>query len=510
MTDASALPQIEGDIDAQSARDNQLVPSPCPIASVPTEILCKVFSLACASVDIESTSLHLTPSFGPWIPSTPFIHTLIQVCKYWRETAYAQQELWRHFVVIDPQPPNSGREIDSQEIVVYKRQLQEIANVYGSKLTHLHYHVTWIYSPPYLGPPILLDTVLTYLGDRLVSLRLVGDIQPTFTGTETTYLHAPLLEELCLIVTHCAPKNLSYAFRAPKLKKVHLYNPRTEYLLLSFLPWEQLTHLSFGAPNTRAPYTHYVWPLSDVLSMLQQLFNLEYLHFSNTTLFGVTEDQMMDLQSAPIVIPRLRVLEICDRDVQLLCQNGGSIISAISTPVLETLDIMLVFSYINSPSIATSDLVASLQSFLRAHRGLKRVRVGFCGYWVGSQEGPPRTAILKMSGTRQFFRDYNGLQSGAGGPYTLRGTISSRTAELALRGTTYATDHFIDRFMEGEEIQYGGEADQHTLQVGTSLERGLLPEYKATSMARAIIEDILGGTYGVDDGERAFYKFIPT
>lgn len=509
MSAAPGITLIEGDIDAQSAREDQVVPGlTCPIASIPTEILCKIFSLTCASVDIESTSLHLTPSFGPWIPSTPFIHTLIQVCKYWRETAYAQQELWRHFVVIDPLPPNSGREIDSQEIVIYKRQLQEIANVYGRKLTHLHYHVTWIYSPPFLGPPILLDTVLTYLGDRLVSLRLIGDIQPAFTGTETTYIHAPLLEELCLIGTHYAPKKLSYAFSAPKLKKLHLYNPRNVYLLPPFLPWEQLTHLSFGAPHTRAPSLtirrDYIWYTSDVLSMLQQLLNLEYLHFSNVKLFSDAEDLLDLQQSAPIVIPRLRVLEICDRDVRLLCQGGGSIISAISTPVLETLDIMLVFSNINSPSIATSDLVASLQSFLRAHPGLKRIRVGFCGYWVGSQEGPPRTAILKMSGTRQFFRDYNGLQSGAGGPYTLRGTISSRTAELALRGTTYATDHFIDRFMEGEEIQYGGEADQHTLQVGTSLERGLLPEYKATSMARAIIEDILGGTYGVDDGERAF------
>ncbi|KAF6763770.1 hypothetical protein DFP72DRAFT_482948 [Ephemerocybe angulata] len=460
-----------GDVATESSSD-----LPSYIEALPIELLIQIFEIVCST---DTNFLHLIVAKPKSLP--PQAHTLIHVCRTWREIAMHLKSIWKHFVVVDTCP--SRWRLRPHEIDAYERKFHEVASLYGANLTHLQFDYNEDFGVDRKGIRRLLKAVLQY-SERYTTLKLVGDV----FRASITVVNLPLLDELYLLCPRVeSPKTITQ-FCAPKLRKLTLYSPRYYYSFIR-LPWEQLTHLSFGVLYTPYPPDH---PLSlhEFISLLQALSNLSHLHLTGPVYMVRQRPSLEGLGlSEPVLLPKLRVLEIHDRDAETLF--GGSysfFLTAIATPRLNTLDLIVAQDLINNPHPHFVDL-------LRRAPLLQRLRVVLAPIdWTGVRRGVWEERYLKMQGDAQFFETYVGdVGLDSEDVLTCDGTIVHHSTPLGPRDGTTTTEGFIDRCLD---MDMGPK--EHIVQ---RMRRG--------SRILAFFKRTLGSRYGVEGGERTIYIHIP-
>ncbi|KAF6763771.1 hypothetical protein DFP72DRAFT_873343, partial [Ephemerocybe angulata] len=481
------------DLEAMPETALELAPhSPSPIDSLPVELLIKVLEIACGE---ETNFLHLITSERK--SPLPTVHVLMHVCKSWRCMVVEMKSLWKHSVVVDTCPPH--RTLLPRDLEVYMRHFCQVAALYGRKLTHVQFN----YNGDAEDDRMLqfFSTVLTYGDHRYVSLKLFGDR----ACTPIAVIYLPFLQELYLRCP-CSqrPSNVT-TFQLPILSRLSLYDSKFYYPYIR-LPWEQLTHLSFGHLYTadfKSYNTHdrMAIRLRELLSVIQRLLNLSHLHLTGPV-YGTSRSQPTLHQfhlSSPIALPKLRVLEIHDREAILMGTIYSFFLSALSTPNLENFDLIVAGRRTSRNTYFPLDRpVQNFEDFLRRAVRLRRLRVVLVPYdWTGVYQEVWKECYLKMQGDANYFETYDGginLEED-GGLFSCIGKVIRRTAApWPYDGIATTTERFIDRCLVPDE----GPTEKYFVQ-NTHERASIL----------AIFRHVLGGEYGIEGGERTVYITIP-
>ncbi|KAF5338720.1 hypothetical protein D9611_013387 [Ephemerocybe angulata] len=210
----------------------------------------------------------------------PTAHQLIHVCKHWRNVALDIPDLWKHAILVHTALPDWPE--DTTGVQLRARAFHDIAELYGGKLSHVQ--LSWLWRMPRDSTCAQPNSVLQYM-DRYVWFKLVvGDFFSHFTGFYSQLnnndgkIHAPLLEELCLICYKATIEQEVVEFEAPMLKRLALYDHPMDSTRQFILPWHQLTQLSVGEPRflNRSASLSSRW--RDLTRLLHSLSSLEYLH----------------------------------------------------------------------------------------------------------------------------------------------------------------------------------------------------------------------------------------
>ncbi|KAF6763757.1 hypothetical protein DFP72DRAFT_1163685 [Ephemerocybe angulata] len=470
-----------------------------PIRCLPADVLIEIFTLACLG-DV----FHLFPDSDANTPVSTS-HSLIHVCKYWRDIALDIPRIWNHFVVVHP-------------AVFDKRRFrwEDLSGVYGKNLTHIDLYL--LEGMLFNRDPSLDRSIFKY-AHQYTSLRLEAPATPLWTpstGILQREYDMPLLEELVFrcrkdeahVVTYLH-KDLN--FKAPRLKRLSVYYyPTLESSEIRF-PWNQLTHLFLGSMDCDLDGEH---AYDHFFPFLKKLDNITYLGLSGVNM-GRTYSRATILKSM-VVLSKLRHLEIQDFDLSLLQEvlygkpgiRGRDFLGYISAPALTTFDLFLS----NNRSEILERAFQHVASFLGRAPLLARIRV------VGSTPptnwaclGDPDYPILAFSGSSQQFED---IAEASDATFTRHAAVREQPLKRWPLGV-YTEDHFIDRFLErGDplfqraEAERGVDASGHR-DTGSELERKAKLEKRyegedTRNMMRKVFK-LLGQKHGVADGERKAY-----
>ncbi|KAJ3522789.1 hypothetical protein NMY22_g11735 [Coprinellus aureogranulatus] len=259
------------------------------------------------------------------------------------------------------------------------------------------------------------------------------------------------------------------------------------------LPWNSVTH--FTIRRGCQPQV--------MVDILQKLPNLIYLHFDHAVI-AYTSDT--------VVLDKLRTLEIHDEDLLLLddwhSSSGAArcVLSSITAPALETFDLMITTSD-KGTCLGLPRAADNITEFLARAPSLRRIRAVICPYswlsWTSSilEEWHPPTVTLKYSGQELINRAVLDMSDIDDTRQWLRWGVehSFPSPKLCQNGASGA-DHFLDRFMDGEEPHCGDDswkdpAADHVVDLSVS---GL-------QLMKTVLRDILCSREGVPDGERVAY-----
>ncbi|KAF5315708.1 hypothetical protein D9611_005060 [Ephemerocybe angulata] len=484
-------------IDLEAMHETAMEPAPHPLSPIdclPVELLIKVLEIACME---DTNFLHLIASERNSLP--PTVHVVMHVCKSWRSMVVEVKSLWKHSVVVDTCPPRHT--LLTRDLDGYLRHFCEVAALYGAKLTHVQFNYNVDAGDDRMDQ--LFSTVLSYGDNRYASLKLVGDISRT---PPLPVINLPSLQELYLRCPSSeSPRNFT-TFWVPILSRLTLYDSKAFYPHLR-LPWGQLTHLSFGHLYTadfkshNPTYDIRAIRVRELLTILQRLCNLSHLHLTGA-IYRTSRSQPTLYQfhlSSPIPLLKLRVLEIHDKEAILMGTMYSFFLSAISTPNLENLDLIVAGRRPSRNAYFPLDRpVQNFEDFLRRAVRLRRLRVVLVPYdWTGVYQEVWKECYLKMQGDANFFEAYDGginLEED-GALFSCIGKVIRRTAApWPYDGIATTTERFIDRCLVPDE----GSKEKYFVQ-NTHERASIL----------AIFRYILGGKYGVEGGERAAYITIP-
>jgi hypothetical protein len=331
----------------------QTLHRPSPIRTLPLEVLSYIFMLA--SVD-DFYDVVNTQTAG----SRPAGHTFIQVSKYWRDAALQTKGVWSYTIVVNRHVGRGFPTLSENKADRCIKRLTNVISLYGGNLTHISLHCKHF---PF-RMRLLFDLVLQ-LQFQLVSLDLVGAGSVIFS--RPFEFDMPLLKRLFL------PNDAAIwgdvAFKTPKLKKLFLFtDPETPQDIGGLnIPHQQLTNLSVGIPYTTF-VDSFVLPINAMRKLPAMLFgarNLVYLH-----LIGLLSPST----TAVVLLPKLKVLEIHDRDLRLLRGPWGAASKCtyfpftISAPALERFD--LAFSMDDQRPLGMEESQRIAQPFLRTFEAI--------------------------------------------------------------------------------------------------------------------------------------------
>ncbi|KAF5339309.1 hypothetical protein D9611_009910 [Ephemerocybe angulata] len=480
-----------------------------PIRRIPAEILVEIFTLACLG-DV----FHLFPNIDAKAPISTS-HSLIHVCKYWRDTALDIPRIWNHFVVVHPDAFDKRR-----------FHWKHLFGVYGKNLTHIDLHL--LEGMLFNRDGSLSRSIFKYQ-QQYTSLRLQAPTLPLrtqSTGPLPKEYDMPLLEELVFrcrkVYTHD-----DMNFKAPRLKRLSIYYYDCLNSSKVRFPWNQVTHLFLGCMEStdsdtdpgELAYEHF-------LPFLKKLVNVTYLGLSSVWMregYSSTTPT-----KSRIVLSKLRHLEIQDPHFHLLVRTldsgtGRDFLDHISAPALAAFD--LIFHYhpifLHYLKWGVFEYVAS---FLRRTPLLSKLRVVVAkdsGYYYDN----PATAGLEdcpmfaLSGNAQHFED---LAQTRDDTFT-RDAESHPQPFKRWPADVYTMDHLIDRFLEREDPYFqraevkedeeghgserterseGGEKAVETA-IGVRSSKSL-KSGTALDVMRGVFK-MLGHKHGVADGERKAY-----
>ncbi|KAF6763794.1 hypothetical protein DFP72DRAFT_873400, partial [Ephemerocybe angulata] len=402
-----------------------------PVRRIPLEVLTEIFTLACLG-DV----FHLFPDSEAKTPISTS-HSLIHVCKYWRDIALQTPRIWNHFVVVHP-PVFQHRSFRWEHLI----------GVYGKNLTHVDLRLLKDGFPE--GALTLHESIFNYQ-HQYISLRLQAPISSYFPHRKK--YGGPFLEEL-LVVCRPYQVNQPYTewdldFEAPVLKKLSIFYDLVLRASGLTFRWKQLTHLFLGACNLdAAELDNY----KDFFPFLSGLVNVTYLGFGRVALGESWRNTVPE--KVEVLLPKLRHLEIQDPSLFFLRRdlhnaNGRDVLAHISAPALTTFD--LTFSHTLE---AIGNLAAArdrINSFLERTPLLSKIRVlvALPSWPHGLPPGGAleQCPILAFSGDSQRFEAWAGISDAS---FTRHGELCQHPF-ARWPADVCTTDYFFDRFLERED-----------------------------------------------------------
>lgn len=402
-----------------------------PIRRVPLEVLTEIFTLACLG-DV----FHLFPDVDAKAPIATS-HSLIHVCKYWRDTAIRTPQIWNHFVVVHPAFLNKPR-----------FRWEHLLTVYGKNLTRVDLHLLKDGFPETAFA--LSESIFKYQ-HQYTSLRVEAPISAYEWSPDT--FHTPLLKDLVFICRQYTDELAPYTewdlrFEAPMLKRLSIYYdfPLKDSNLR--FPWKQLTHL-FLAPGH--PDAQDVDNYNNFFDFLGTLVNVTYLGLGKVTL----SSSWVNPHSKKVILPNLRHLEIQDPSFLLLAYSqrnsgGVDILAHISAPVLTTFD--LTFNHTERSIQHLGYVQEHINAFLERTPLLSKVRVllslASWPRWLPPGRKLDKCPILVLSGDSQRFEEFANTNDTS---FILHGEIWPNPFARWPPEVICTTHHFIDRFLERDD-----------------------------------------------------------
>jgi hypothetical protein len=284
----------------------------------------------------------------------------------------------------------------------------------------------------------------------------------------------------------------------------NLGHPRALQQLNDSLPWDLITRFSL----TRT-CRHYLW-----LDVLQSLPNLTYLHINGPKVTRTSRDaDDEDALRATVQLNKLRVLEVHDDGLVFLQpgQHGPfmSMLSRVTAPLLETFDLIVTIEERTFERLRGAS--QTVTEFLSRSPALRRIRVLICPpSWIQTGYGtsPSRRFVLKFSGDKAFTDRVAAnvtTDTGALG-FTRWGTYHTSASPSIWLNGGIGTDHFFDRFMEGEDPCFGmaKESDRREDLDPEDVEIDFYEE-EDLELLEIVMKNILRSREGVPDGERVAY-----
>ncbi|KAF6763756.1 hypothetical protein DFP72DRAFT_873313 [Ephemerocybe angulata] len=447
------LDSLEGKAKVAARRMTMWSTILAPIRRVPLEVLTEIFTLACLG-DV----FHLFPDVDAKAPIATS-HSLIHVCKYWRDTAIRTPQMWNHFVVVHPAFLNKPQ-----------FRWEHLLTVYGKNLTRVDLHLL---KDGFPETAIDLSESIFKYQHQYTSLRLEAPISAYEWSPDT--FHTPLLKDLVFIcrpyTDELAPyTEWSLQFEAPMLKKLSIYYDFPLKGSNLKFPWTQLTHL-FLAPAH--PDAQDVDVYNDFFNFLGSLVNVTYLGLGGVTLGNSWAHPPS--KNLKVIIPNLRHLEIQDPSFFLLAysrrySNGVDVLAHISAPVLTTFD--LTFNHTEGSIEYLGNVQEHINTFLERTPLLSKVRVllSLASWPRGLPPGRrlDKFPILVLSGDSQRFEEFANINDTS---FSRHGEIWPKPFARWPPEVMFTTDHFIDRFLERDDPLfqrtdgviggYGEEEDDH-------------------------------------------------
>jgi hypothetical protein len=267
-------------------------------------------------------------------------------------------------------------------------------------------------------------------------------------------LEMPLLEDLLISYPEGAEGGevsgsvLPIVFNAPKLKRLSLYFA-ADILSHFVLPWDQITHFSYGSSRPL-----HVWGKvsSNLLEVLQRLPNLTYLHF-------IAGLNIQSIRPQHITLSNLRVLEINDHRLFVLGRQPN-ILSCLRAPLLERFDLVIPIGTHIFGSKPYNYASQQLASFFQTSSHLQQFRVVLI-FW---HEGCGVTFIepgttsrpyysVYASGKAPIFRDLSS-KFPPKGYIKMPDYVKLLNLPVPLPGDGFYTlDRFIDRFLKHDDFE---------------------------------------------------------